>query len=208
MAEATELKPKATRWRRGLIVVAALLCLYFLVPATLNFLAACLVRQDPLQPADVVIAMGGGTPCYRPRYAAEVYRQRLARKVVLSGLPAAWGEPAAQETRRSLVNFGATEADIIFADDTLNTRREADSLVQLMRAQGWHSALVVTDPYHSRRSVYTLQRAAPDLTFWAAPLPPGADVWSPERWWTRRADVYATVREFIAWGNTLVGGLR
>ena len=208
MSETTPLTPKATRWRRWFLLATALLLLYFLLPLTLNWLATCLVRQDPLQSADVVIAMGGSTPCLRPRYAVELYRQRLARKVVISGLPVEWGEAAQKETRQSLVNFGATEADIVFADDTLNTRREADALVQLMREQGWKSALIVTDPFHTRRATYTFEQAAPDLIFYAAPLPAGAGVWSPNRWWTRRGDMYYTVRELIAWGNTLAGGLR
>lgn len=208
MPETADLHSRTTRWRRWVIVAAALLLGYLFLPVLLNFLASCLVRQDPLQPADVVIAMGGGMPCYRPQYAVELYRQRLAPKVVVSGLPAEWGDDAQKQTQRALMNFGAAEADIIFVDDTLNTRREADGLVELMRAQGWKSALIVTDPYHTRRATYTLEKAAPDLKFYAAPVPQGAGIWSSQRWWTRRGDVYSTLRELIAWANTLVGGLR
>jgi uncharacterized SAM-binding protein YcdF (DUF218 family) len=208
MDEGAQAKTKTRRWRVWLMLAIVLLLAYFLLPITLTFLAFQLIRQDPLQPADIVIAMGGGVPCLRPQHAVKLYRQGLARKIVLPGLPAIWGPNAIQETRQSLVNFGAAEADIVMLEDTRNTRTEAEMIVSVMREKGWKSALVVTDPYHTRRTHYTFRQAAPDLTFYAVPLPAGPHVWEPERWWTRRDDMWFTVRESIAWINTLAGGLR
>lgn len=191
-----------------MLFAAAFLLLYFLLPLALNFLATCLVRQDALVPTDIVISLGGGRDCLRHQYAAELYRRGLAKKVVLTGLNFSRGEQEEKATRRYLTNLGIADADILLLRDVRNTRREADALAQFMRAQGWQSALIVTDPYHTRRAHYTMQRASSDLTFYAAPLPPGPLVWRPERWWTRRGDMYSTVRELLAWANTLGGGLR
>lgn len=191
-----------------MILATVFVSLYFFLPIALEFLASLLVRQDPLQPSDIVVALGGGRPCQRPHHAIDLYRRGLARKVVISGLADVWGPDAKKVTRESLINLGASESDLIILDDTLNTRKEADILTDLMRKNGWQSALIVTDPYHVRRARYTMQQAAPDLAFYAAPVPPGPAVWSAKRWWTRRSDMWLTVREFAAWINTLVGGLR
>ena len=191
-----------------LFFVAACLLLYFLLPLTLNFLASCLVRRDSLTSSDIAISLGGGRDCLRHLYAAELYRRGLAKKVVLTGLNFTQGDGEEKTARRYLTNLGVAEADIVLLKNMYNTRKEAEALAQLMREQGWKSALIVTDPYHTRRARYTIQRASPELLFFAAPLPAGPHVWQPERWWTRRGDMYATVREGLAWANTLVGGLR
>ncbi|MBL8207602.1 MAG: YdcF family protein [Blastocatellia bacterium] len=209
MAEAKELKPKATRWRRWIFVVTALLLLYFLLPVALNWLAACLVREDPLRPADVVIAMGGGRHCLRLHYAAELYRQGLGRKLLLSGIESFEGGDAEENVRQQAVSSGVPAGDIFILTNTFNTRTEADLLTELMQQHGWKSALVVSEPSHTRRAHYTLQQSAPEFQFTAHPVPadrPG--VWRAERWWTRHSDTRYTIREFLAWGNTLAGGLR
>lgn len=190
------------------MLMIALLLLYFLLPMTLNFLASSLIRQDPLQPADIVIAMGGGQHCLRMQHAAELYRKGFGRKLLLSGIEAFDGNAAEEKVRQQAVHLGVPAADILLATNTFNTRTEADKLVTLMRQQGWKSALIVTEPSHTRRAHYTLQHAAPDLLFSATPVPaewPG--VWRAERWWTRHTDTRHTIREVLAWINTLVGGL-
>ena len=154
----------------------------------LNFLASLLIRQDALQSADIVVALGGGTPCLRQDYAAEIYRQGLARKLLISGLPVVWGAGAEKTVRQHFINLGIPDTDLVFADDTGNTLVEAETIAQLMRAKGWKSALVVTDQFHTRRATYSCERAAPDLTFYAAPLPDRISLWKHTRWWTRRGD--------------------
>lgn len=186
----------------------ALLLLYFLVPLTLTWLASWLVRQDPLQPADIVVAMGGGQHCLRLQYAAELYRKGFGRKLLLSGIEVFDGSDAEEKVRQQAMSHGVPAADIFIITNTMNTRTEADKLSALMQQQGWQSAIVVTEPSHTRRARYTLQRAAPDSTFSSVPVPsdwPG--VWRAERWWTRHNDTRHTMREALAWINTLVGGL-
>ena len=186
----------------------ALLFLYFLLPLTLTFLAGLLVRQDPLQPADIVITMGGGQHCLRLQYAAELYHKGLGRKLLLSGIESFEGSDEEEKVRQQAVLLGIPAADIFIVTNTFNTRAEAEKLTTLMRQQGWRSAIIVSEPSHTRRAHYSLQHAAPDLTFYASPGPaqwPG--VWRAERWWTRHSDTRNTVREVLAWVNTLVGGL-
>ena len=196
-------------WFRRLFFCAAILiALYFLLPFFLNSLAHGLIRRDALEPADVVIALSGDARCEREKYAAELYRQGLARKIFVSGLPVAWGVHTGDAAKRFLVQQGVPAADIIVLKDPWNTRIEADLLVQQMRQNGWHSVLVVTDPFHSRRAMHTIETVARDFHLSSQPLPIEQSRWRPDRWWTRRNDVWLTVRECLSWINTLAGGWR
>ncbi len=215
MEETAPSKPPRNWRRRGAILTIVLLLFYFLLPVALTFLAGLLVRQDALQPADVVLALGGGQHCLRLQYAAELYHKGVGHKLLLSGMEFDAGSPAEEKVRQQAVNLGVPAADIFILTSDLftltkafNTRTEADNLAALMHQQGWKSAVMVSEPSHTRRAHYTLRHAAPDLTFYAAPVPaewPG--VWRAERWWTRHRDTRHTIREFLAWINTLAGGL-
>jgi uncharacterized SAM-binding protein YcdF (DUF218 family) len=197
------------RWFRRLLYCAALLfALYFLLPFLLNNLARGLIRRDALAPADVVIALSGDARCEREKYAAELYRRGLARKIFVGGMPVAWGVHTGDAAKRFLIRQGIPATDIIVLKDPWNTRLEADLLVQQMRLQGWRSALVVTDAFHSRRAMHTIETVARDIQLSSQPLPPEQSRWQPEAWWTRRGDVWLTVRECLSWVNTLAGGWR
>lgn len=194
-------------WQRRCVVLACLgLALYFLTPAVLNAAARRLLRADELQPADVIIALGGDALCLRERQAAELYHRSMGRRIIISGIPFAWGGNSGDAKRRYLVCRGVAEADVVVLKEARNTRTEADSLAELMQARGWRSAIVVTAPFHSRRALFTIERRAPQFKFYSAPLPAQAPFWEPQRWWSRRRDVTPTLREFVSWGNTLVGG--
>ena len=196
-------------WFRRLAISAAiLLAFYFFLPFFLNALARGLIRQDALQPAEVVIALSGDARCEREKYAAELYRRGLARKILVGGIPVAWDIHTGDAAQRFLVQQGIPAHDIIVLKDTWNTRIEADLLVQQMRQNNWHSVLVVTDLFHSRRALYTIEAVAHDLKVFSQPLPPEQSRWQAEAWWTRRNDVGLTVRECLSWINTLIGGWR
>ena len=196
-------------WFRRLSFCAAILiALYFLLPLFLNSIARVLIRRDALAPADVVIALSGDARCERERHAAELYRQGLARKIFVGGLPVAWGIHTGDAAKRFLVQQGIPAADVIVLKDPWNTRLEADLLVQQMRQYGWRSVLVVTDQFHSRRAMYTIEAVAPGFQLSSQPLPRERSTWQPEAWWTRRNDMGFTVRECFSWINTLAGGWR
>lgn len=189
-----------------LIVVTVLLIVYFCLPALLNAAARQLMREDPLQPADAIVALGGDPLCLREQHAAELYHRGLGRKIIIAGLPFAWGGNTGDAKRVYLVCWGVPAADIVVLPEATNTRQEASTLHALMRRNQWHSMIVVTSPFHARRALFTIERHAGELKFLSSPVAPAPPEWQPQQWWQRRKDVFVTVREFISWGNTLVGG--
>jgi uncharacterized SAM-binding protein YcdF (DUF218 family) len=189
-----------------LIVSACLAAAYFLTPMFLNKMAEGLIREDRLAKADAIVALAGDNRCNREKRAAELWRQGWADNVVVSGMSYAWGFHTGEAARRYVMSLGVPEEKISMISEALNTRAEARALDDLMRERGWNSAIVVTSAFHSRRATYTIEKAAPGRSFYSAPVPTGSPEWTPRAWWSRRDDVYVTVREFTSWVNTLVGG--
>lgn len=139
--------------RRWLVIVISLLLLWLLLPAGLTLIARCLIRQDKLQPADVVVALSGDARCWRERQAAALYQQGLARRIVVGGVPYAWGMHTGEAARRYLVAQQIPAADVLVLKDTWNTRVEADLLIALMRAG-------LAFGYHRNRSFSFAARTA------------------------------------------------
>jgi uncharacterized SAM-binding protein YcdF (DUF218 family) len=189
-----------------LIVSVCLLGVYFLTPVLLNAAAGELIREDRLVRADAIVALGGDPRCNREKRAAELYHQGWADNVVVSGISFDWGFHTGEAARKYVMGLGVPAEKISMISETLNTRAEARALNELMRERGWNSAIIVTSAFHSRRATYTVEKAAPGRTFYSSPVPSGSPEWAPRAWWSRRDDVYVTVREFASWANTLAGG--
>jgi uncharacterized SAM-binding protein YcdF (DUF218 family) len=198
---------RQSRWTgRLLIFVSVVLASYFLLPIVLNGAARQLVRNDPLIRADVVVALGGDKRCEREKRAAELYLQGWASKVMVSGVQYVWGVHTGEVGKRYVIGLGVAEDDVLVIRDTWNTRTEAERLAELMRERGWRTAIIVTSSFHSRRALYTTEKAAPDLNFYSSPVAAVSPEWVPDDWWKRRGDAYLTTRELISWTNTLLKG--
>src|SRR5215475_250013 len=168
---------RSKRARALLIVSAGLLTGYFMTPVLLNKMAEALIREDKLVKADVIVALGGDNLCNRERRAAELYHQGWANNVVVSGIKYDWGFHTGENARRYVESLGVPPEKIAMIADTLNTRVEAKVLDSLMRERGWRSAIIVTSAFHSRRAMYTVEKAAPGRKFCSSPVPTGAHEW-------------------------------
>jgi uncharacterized SAM-binding protein YcdF (DUF218 family) len=193
-------------WKTLIVIVSCVVAGYFLFPVALNSAAGLLIRHDQVIRADVIVALGGDKRCAREKRAAELYQQKLADKVIVSGVQYPWGIHTGEAAKRYLIRLGIPERDVLIIRDTWNTRAEARVLDTLMREHGWRTAIIVTSPFHSRRAMYTVEKISPDLAFYSSPVPAQAPEWRPVGWWKRRNDAFLTTREFISWINTLVNG--
>lgn len=206
-ASFAKFKPRGF-WHWLAIVMAVTLCTYFVAPIALTGIAGSMVRVDAATRADVIIALGGDARCLREKRAAELFRQGLAPQVIVSGVPSAWGINTGDASKRYVVSLGVPDSSVIVLRESWNTRVEAFAVSEIMKSNGWHSAIIVTSPFHSRRALLTFERYAAGYTYYSSPLPEEKPEWQRQRWWSRRGDMGTTIREMISWANTLVGGLR
>jgi len=153
-----------------------------------------------LRPADTIIVLGGGDGD-REDYGSALYRQGLALHIVSTGAPAGTDTAAV-----ALIQRGIPRPAIVLANGTQNTHEDAVRSRQLMQEHGWHTALLVTDPYHIRRSLWTFRTAfsGTSLQVWPAPVVGGwfdADHWwQDERGFVAVNDEYLKIVYYLARG--------
>lgn len=154
----------------------------------LSYAADWLSAGDRPQKADAILVLGGSFT--RPFQAAEFYRQGLARKIYVS-VPAREDQlrlldeagiayPRDEEVvREVLLKKGVPAAAIeYFGKDSISTAAEARAARALF-AKGAPKLLVVTSPYHLRRTRMTFADALPgaDVRVIATSYDPFPQVW-------------------------------
>jgi len=124
--------------------------------------------------ADVIVALGGPTGARRLAEVCELVRAGYATRVFLAG-------PI--DGRDAILKQCGVAAENIFLDGhSSSTWQEAWHAYDLMRARGWQSALVVSDPPHLGRVSWIWRHVLDDdMSFRLIPAPmPG---WDERYWW-------------------------
>jgi uncharacterized SAM-binding protein YcdF (DUF218 family) len=190
--------------RLRLTLPRALLALVLLVTsaAALAFPRAgsYLVETDPLSKSDVLYVLAG-TKIERALEAVDLYKAGFAPEVLLSP---GRREPAelmlrargvklpsdSEIVRDTITQLGVPPSVVVMPDGSVdNTAQEADLLRQLAAERGWHSVIVVTSKYHSRRSAFAFRRALRDTDVRIEVAPTRYDPSDPQHWWRNRADL-------------------
>jgi len=139
-----------------LTLVVVLAVSLFLFPQT--FLC---VDSGPVK-ADVIIVLGGGAH-ERPEYAAQLFLDHAAPRILVSGA----GDDGI--SLRILVKDGVPARDIAIENKSKTTRENARLCAPMLQAEKVHSAIIVTSWYHSRRALKTFEHLAPGVKFYSRP---------------------------------------
>lgn len=106
------------------------------------------VSQSP-QNADVIVVLGGSGG-QRETYAAHLYQQGYAPKVLISG-----GVNLIDHAVDLAIDNGVLKENITINDQATNTYDEAEQVLALLQELHADSALIVTDRFHTRRASAT-----------------------------------------------------
>jgi uncharacterized SAM-binding protein YcdF (DUF218 family) len=111
---------------------------------------------QPTRPADVIIVLGAGweRPLRQPkrvyrnrlRYGQDLYEQGLAEHIIVTEQ-----SPAAEIAREYLVSRGVPEDAIRVENRSTTTWQNLRFAQEIMRANGWRTAIVVSDGFHLPR---------------------------------------------------------
>jgi len=146
------------------------------------------LRQAP-QPADAIVVFAGGvgesgqageSSQERVKYAAELFQQRYAPRVLLvSGYTRTFEEA---EVLRALAEAEGVPPTAILTEARVHQTYDYVLQVRALgAAQHWRSVLLVTSLYHTRRAALTFARNAPALRVTYTPVP--ASRFYARRWW-------------------------
>ena len=149
--------------RQFLFLIVFLAALYAARRPLLRFAGESWVVEDPLEQSDALLLLSDDNFfADRATRASELYRQKLAPVVVASGRRLRPSAGIAELMEHDLIERGVPKDRIIrFPHDADNTREEAQALRALVTEHNWHSVIVVTSNYHTRRARYIFQHVFP-----------------------------------------------
>jgi uncharacterized SAM-binding protein YcdF (DUF218 family) len=156
-------------------------------------------RIDDRQPVDAVVVLGAaqydGEPssifASRLRHAEALYEQGVAPRIVTTGGGRAGDVyTEAEAGRRYLIDRGVPADDVVAVAEGSDTLGSLQAVAARANQDGWHSALVVSDPWHSLRA-RTMARDT-GLYAWTSPTRSGPVVQ------TRETQLRYIVRETAA----------
>jgi len=128
-------------------------------------IAKFLIVNEVPQKSDVIIVLAGDSGD-RLSYGAKLYQSGYADKVILSG----FGSDIIQQA----VALGIPESSILLEDQARTTFENAKYSFKIMLDKVYKSAIIVTSPYHTRRSsiIFHQRFKGIDLTICAVPYDP------------------------------------
>jgi uncharacterized SAM-binding protein YcdF (DUF218 family) len=178
--------------RRALLLITALLLVW---PPLAWAAARWLLIESRPERADALVVLGGSsTYKERTEYAAQLYAEGFAPRVLLTddGLRGGWSQeqqrnPFFVERAAAALESAGVPAENVetLGPRTSSTYEEALVLRDYASARGLKSLLVVTSGYHSRRARWTFERvfAASGVRVSVAAVAPGRQTPAPAAWW-------------------------
>jgi len=140
-----------------------------------------LAQNDDLQKAEVVVCLGGPE---RDRKAAELYHQGYSQDLIVT----------AEKTKDNLTKLKVPGAAITLAPWPKTTYQEALAVAPLIKEKGYHTALVITDPFHIRRVRWTFthvfEKQPVQFEFVSSDLP-----FIRDRWWKNKMSRFYVLSE-------------
>ncbi len=178
-----------------MLAIVLLLCVTH--PVWLGWAGNFLVKTDPLEVADIIVALSGDGSGRRLLRAVELVEQGYAPRVLIPGPRAAYGVPesdlALEFARREGLDREILEG---FPIDATSTLEELAFVDRELRRRGVKKALVVTSNFHTRRARNIYRRHASgaiEYIFVAA----GSPQFDPDSWWKTRDGREVLVIEYI-----------
>ncbi len=150
---------------------------------------------DETPQSDVAIVLGNtvrpdGVPS--PRLAArldrclELWRDGTVRAVIVSGGTGKEGVPEATAMARYLIERGIPSQQVILDNEGVDTDATAKNAADLMRAQGYQSAIVVSQWFHIPRAKLAMSKH-------------GIKAGGAHPDWFEMRDTYSAIRELPAY---------
>lgn len=137
---------------KALWLLPGLLVLAYLI---LWAAGAFLVVGDRVRPVDVIVLLSGGDEA-RLEEAVRLYKSGTSNRLLITetgAIPEGGGPRASALLQRQAQAAGVPEGDISTTmGRSASTTDEAEAVLAFCSRQGWRSVLVVTDPYHTRRT--------------------------------------------------------
>lgn len=151
--------------------------------------------------ADYALVLGGDVQS-RPMAAAALYRHGYVRQVLLTNPPRHGDSPRAAEdyvelARRILLHEGVKPEDLrVLEGDVFTTMDEAHVVEPLLRSEPAARVVVVTNDFHTRRGVWSVQRRVPEAANRVLAFSAPVKGVTADNWWQSQVGITTYCGEY------------
>jgi uncharacterized SAM-binding protein YcdF (DUF218 family) len=189
------------RWWIRLLVLAVVAVVLFLMITAMRVVHTASLQE--IHPADAIVVFGAAeysgrpSPVLRARldHALAIFHRGVAPVVITTGGAAA--DPTFSEGgvgRDYLMHHGVPERSLIAETQGRDTAESAVRVGVIMRANGLHSCVAVSDAYHVFRIRKLLEHEG-IAPVYVAPRPDSR----PRSWWQREVAVLREATSYLLW---------
>ncbi len=168
------------------------LCLILALVVTIEFRTISkeawnfLVVNQPPRPADVVIVLSNDRG--RVEEGVELYQLGYADKILFTAI-------GSKKMADQAESMGVPKDHILMEQKAWSTLTEAKYSAEVMRVQGFRSAIVVTSAYHTRRASIIFGQFFKQWSLTICPVP--YDPSTPYTWWKNGQTVTTVISEYL-----------
>ena len=151
--------------------------------------------KDELEKSAVIVAVSGGDTISRTREAVDLYKAGWAPRLIFSGAAKDPDSKSNAEAMRDYaVGRGVSPDVITLEEESGNTRENATRSAALVEALEYESVILVTSPYHQRRTYIEFSSQLND-EIKIINHPATDEQWSRRAWWRSPFGWYITASE-------------
>ncbi len=161
------------------IIVGISLALVAVVFFGLGFF---LSPQSEPKKADAIVVVSGGQTTTRAEKGIELYKQGMAEKIIFSGAALDDGPSNAIAMRNQAIDAGVPVRSILLDSDSQNTFQNATNSKRLLEEIGAKNIILVTSPYHQRRTSETFSKVL-GKEYQIQNVSSFDNRWSKAQWW-------------------------
>lgn len=181
--------------------------LIIIIVAAPLFIGWYLSPQDTLKKSDAIVVVSGGDNNKRIEKGVQLYKEGWAPVLMFSGAAAEGDVSNALAMKRIAIKKGVSAKDILIEEDSTTTVENAQFSAKILTDREYKSIILVTSPYHQRRTFQLFQKELPSVEI----LNQSAvdETWRKKGWWENGIGRLLTIGElgkiFINFVETKTG---
>lgn len=149
--------------------------------------------QDNLEKVDAIVVVSGGDNDKRIEKGVQLYKEAWAKTLIFSGAAASGDVSNAKAMKRIAAISGVPAKAIIIEENSKTTTENAKFTADIIKRESFKSMILVTSPYHQRRTYELFKKDLPDVKI----LNQSAldENWRKKGWWESNVGRFLTIGE-------------
>jgi uncharacterized SAM-binding protein YcdF (DUF218 family) len=193
--------------RKIIWIVAIAIVLLVVLPLAIGWY---LSPQDALQKVDAIVVVSGGDNDARISKGVQLYKEGWAPVLIFSGAAASGDVSNAKAMANIAIREGVPEKALIIEERSKTTAENATFTSDLMKQNSYESFILVTSPYHQRRTYELFKKENPLAKIVNQSALDNS--WRKKGWWQTNVGRFLTIGEvskvLIIYGEELWQGVQ